>query len=315
MRITKVRHVLPTDKNQERVVIHWAVAPKEEPDAADKNWDEFSIGNGTPPLKSFADAMQALAADIAKISELPEEAAEDITARSVTFTYHHSVMGASIFGIKALEDSNGFVNLNTPHKPSEAYKDGGDEDNVLDAETTSRLEALIAEAKRYVDGERGVREIKQPSLFDQAQNADENIVRVLPELLTELCESCSPELLANDKFTLVKIEGVPHVVVSTTGNAADGWEEARVSRVVKTTDFDGETFSFQDVPPSQGLHGQLISSGRSKWVIFGELVKVQAEQPAEVPADADADVNWENEFPVRSDAELKAEAELTGEAE
>lgn len=271
MRITKV-------KIKDRVDIEWIEAPENNPEEKIKNWDKYAISLGFPPLGSFSHAMQNLVQDIVSICELSDDDAQFIQARSVSFTYHHGVLGAIITGIKDLEDSNGIVLLNTPHKPSEAYSDNGSDVNLLDADTVARLETLLKEAKRYIKGERGERVVEQQNLpFDSPDPNDDSVKYVLPDFLTQLCEMALPELLATDKCAITMIEGRPYVVAGYTGNATDGFTEARVWKAVKAIDFEGETLTYQQLPPGGNLRGHEVSDGKAKWVIVGEEITLKPE--------------------------------------
>jgi hypothetical protein len=80
--------------------------------------------------------------------------ASHITVRGVTFTWKNDIMGACITALKSLTTANAPLVLNTPHLPSEPYSGNpGDVGPVL-RRGTDRLEHLITEVARYIDGER-----------------------------------------------------------------------------------------------------------------------------------------------------------------
>lgn len=117
--------------------------------------DEFTLQCCDVPLPAFTEALQALAADVVAICELPADALTTITVRGVTVTWTHDVMGACVTALKALKTANAPLVLNTPHLPSESYSGAeGDPNPVMPAGMVSRLSTLLNEAVRYLNGDR-----------------------------------------------------------------------------------------------------------------------------------------------------------------
>jgi hypothetical protein len=138
--------------------------------------DEFSLHSGDNPAPEFDQALQALAVDVASICELGAEAAQKLKVRGVTLTYAHDILGACVTALKSLVTANSPLVLNTPHLPSMAYSGNGDDPNpVLPDGMVVRLDALTAQAKRYLDGDRA-----QGSLFSEEGDTAK------PEVLLEL---------------------------------------------------------------------------------------------------------------------------------
>jgi hypothetical protein len=298
LRINKVN--ILDKEGEQSVTIAYSRPPEDEPDAPEKRWDTDEITRSQPPLKSFKEALSSLAQDVVTLCEEQPEVQERIEVRTVNFKYPKGTMGANITALKWLEESNGMVLLTTPYKSSESLNEngGGDEKNVFDEETVVRLDRVIEEAKRYVNGERGERVKEQRGLFD------EKVLTVLPELMQQVCESCSPELLAKDKAQMVKIEGVPYCCVSFEGNATEGFEEARVYRLFKPADYDGEQYSFQELPSKDSFDGLKLKIGCEFWVLSGEPITVVSEEPETKIVDQAQGDEWEEDpWPHEKDGE------------
>jgi len=109
----------------------------------------------------------ALAPDVIKMCELPEDYLDRITVRSVSFSYGgpDGTMGATISAGMHLEESYQDLNLNTPHKASAMYNPDtpDDEMQLLSSDCIERLEALQEECEAYIKGDRA-----QGSLFSVA---------------------------------------------------------------------------------------------------------------------------------------------------
>ena len=80
--------------------------------------DEYSLHSADRPAPEFDPVLQALAADVVAICELPEADARKLTIRGVSLTYTDGVMGACITALKGLTTSNAPLVLNTPFLPS-----------------------------------------------------------------------------------------------------------------------------------------------------------------------------------------------------
>ena len=123
--------------------------------------DEFSVACCDKPRREFDDRLQALVADVVTICELAPTDAAALTVRGVSCTYKDDVFGVCITALKALRTSNAPLVLNSPHLPEQAYSGNpGDPNPILPAGVADRVRRLLAEAERYVAGDRA-----QGSLF------------------------------------------------------------------------------------------------------------------------------------------------------
>lgn len=126
--------------------------------------DEYSFSCGDEPKLSFRKAIDELAQDVIEICELPKDYLTRIRVSGLSLSWggENETMGAVIIAQMMLEESNGNLNLNTPHKTAEFYGETGDPKQLLDPKCVVRIETLIAEASDYVKGIRA-----QANLFDQ----------------------------------------------------------------------------------------------------------------------------------------------------
>ncbi|CAG0945174.1 hypothetical protein ANRL1_02181 [Anaerolineae bacterium] len=138
----------------------------------DKDPDQFSFSSADSPQPSFPAALQALAEDVVEMCELAETDTVKIEVKGVSFSYGGAdeIMGATIVAQKRLRYSNTALNLNTPHKASEPYSEGGDESLCLTDDCTKRLTRLMDEAKQYIEGVRA-----QMDLFALKEAVDEHL--------------------------------------------------------------------------------------------------------------------------------------------
>lgn len=157
MRFRKIKH----DKG--RVHIEYEVNNK-------GGWDEFSLNCVDEPKPDFGIALQALGDDIIDICELPDDYRSRIRMTSVSFSYggDNEVMAATLISQMALNRSNVNLNLNTPHKSSEPYSEGGDASQCLSEDCIEHLTDLMLEAEDYVNGKRA-----QGELFEDKEKAKE----------------------------------------------------------------------------------------------------------------------------------------------
>ncbi|MBT8489701.1 MAG: hypothetical protein KJN62_01495 [Deltaproteobacteria bacterium] len=121
------------------------------------SWDEYSFTCLDEAIPEFYCALNMLAYDVIELCELPDEYVERIDVKGVSFSYggEKEVMGATISACMLLNHSNCPLSLNTPHKPSESYNDiTAAEDQILSDITVQRLNDLIKQCKKYIDGER-----------------------------------------------------------------------------------------------------------------------------------------------------------------
>ena len=132
---------------------------------AKNDWDQFSLACSDEPKPEFQTALQALSEDVIAMCELPEDYRKRIMVTGVSFSYggDDEIMGATIISQMALNRSNVNLNLNTPHKSSEPYSEGGDASQCLSEDCIEHLTSLMLEAEDYVKGKRA-----QGELFEGA---------------------------------------------------------------------------------------------------------------------------------------------------
>lgn len=130
--------------------------------------DEVTINTLDKPLGSFLDALQALSADVIEMCELPDSDKNRTMVKGVSFSYsgEKPVMGATITAQKHLAHSLSPLIINTPHKIDEFYGESGDDRQLLSDKCVGRLDDLITEAKRFIEGERA-----QGGLFNNQEAA------------------------------------------------------------------------------------------------------------------------------------------------
>ena len=146
--------------NKGRVKIEYEIR-----NTAKKDWDQFSLACLDEPKPEFQVALQALSKDVIEMCEFPEDYQKRIMVTGVSFSYGggDEIMGATIISQMALNRSNVNLNLNTPHKPSEPYSEGGDASQCLSEDCIEHLTYLMLEAEDYVKGKRA-----QGELFEGA---------------------------------------------------------------------------------------------------------------------------------------------------
>ena len=128
---------------------------------AKNDWDQFSLACLDEPKPEFQVVLQDLSEDVIEMCELPEDYRKRIAVIGVSFSYggEGEVMGATIISQMALNHSNVNLNLNTPHKPSEPYSEGGDASQCLSEDCIERLTYLMSEAEDYANGNRAQGEL------------------------------------------------------------------------------------------------------------------------------------------------------------
>lgn len=139
--------------------------------------NEYSLKCDELPAPGMVKAFDELRYEALLLCELPDEYLDRIDVRSVSLNYGgpEETMGATITARMQLFYSNAPLNLNTPNKPVEPYSAECEYDDevlakmCLREECINKLEDLINEANRYVDGERA-----QGKLFeDKEPNKEE----------------------------------------------------------------------------------------------------------------------------------------------
>lgn len=159
MRFQKIKY------SKGKVKIEYELRNKEK-----KDWDQFSLACSDEPKPEFQIALQALSKDVIEMCELPEDYLKRIMVTGVSFSYggEGEVMGATIISQMTLNHSNVNLNLNTPHKSSEPYSEGGDATQCLSQDCIDQLVSLQLEAEDYIKGNRA-----QGELFVDREKAKE----------------------------------------------------------------------------------------------------------------------------------------------
>lgn len=121
--------------------------------------DEFAVHSSDKPLASFSQAQQELVVDVCHICEFPLSEASKFTVRGVSLSYKDGILGAVITSLKTVMAADAPLVINTPYLPEKAPGEAGG--CTLSLGTGRRLRAFMAEAERYLRGER-----MQGSLFD-----------------------------------------------------------------------------------------------------------------------------------------------------
>lgn len=121
-------------------------------------FDEHKIISWDDPLDSFLNTLNALKPHVFEICEF-EGDEDDLEIKGVSFSWTQGIMGAVITACKSLTTSNSPLVLNTPHLPSEDYSGSNPEALILSRDAIDDLEALIEEAKKYIKGERKVKQL------------------------------------------------------------------------------------------------------------------------------------------------------------
>jgi hypothetical protein len=156
---------------------------------AKKDWDQFSLACSDEPKPEFQVALQALSEDVIEMCELPEDYRKRIMVTGVSFSYgsEAEIMGATIVSQMVLNRSNVNLNLNTPHKPSEPYSEGGDASQCLSQDCIERLTYLMLEAEDYVKGNRA-----QGELFVDKAAKEEGLKEIAKEFHDNMKETLGP---------------------------------------------------------------------------------------------------------------------------
>jgi hypothetical protein len=157
---------------------------------AKNDWDQFSLACSDEPKPEFQTALQALSEDVIRMCELPEDYQKRIMVTGVSFSYggDGEVMGATIVSQMALYGSNVNLNLNTPHKSSEPYSEGGDASQCLSTDCIEHLTSLMLEAEDYVTGKRA-----QGELFEDKEKAkEEGLKKIAKEFYDDMKKGLGP---------------------------------------------------------------------------------------------------------------------------
>ena len=179
MRFQKIKY------SKGKVKIEYELRNKEK-----KDWDQFSLACSDEPKPEFQIALQSLSEDVLEMCELPGDYRKRIMVTGVSFSYggEGEVMGATIISQMALNRSNVNLNLNTPHKPSEPYSEGGDAAQCLSQDCIDRLASLELEAEDYINGNRA-----QGELFaDREKAKEEGLEKIAKDFHDDMKKNLGP---------------------------------------------------------------------------------------------------------------------------
>lgn len=124
--------------------------------------DELAYASADRPLPSFVDALQALVPDVCAICEFPSSEHPKFTVRGVSLSWTDDVMGACITALRALMTADAPLIINSPFLP-EKPRSSDPSGYRLPVGTVRRLRELLAEAERYLDGDRAPTQERLPS--------------------------------------------------------------------------------------------------------------------------------------------------------
>jgi acetaldehyde dehydrogenase (acetylating) len=134
--ITAVRN------NRKSISIAWAQGP-----------DDYAVNFHENPLPSFSKALKALVASVCSLCEFPEKDAAKIEATGITVRAHGDNNLALIVARKKIKKAGRVFNIATPLLAMYPDPENKSADCMAEAEAAA-IEKVIAEAKRYVQGER-----------------------------------------------------------------------------------------------------------------------------------------------------------------
>lgn len=137
MNITKVR------LKRSAVAIEWTT-----------DTGSHAISEKERPLPSFVKAVEALAPLLIQILHLPASYAEKLTPTGITISTKQDVQLVTITAQKDLPECHSPFNLATPLRFLEHPKEEGSYSPALADRDVCLINAVVAEAKRYVAGER-----------------------------------------------------------------------------------------------------------------------------------------------------------------
>ncbi len=106
------------------------------------------------PTPAVTLRLDAMAAHLVEIAELPEDWLDELTILGVTITHTDGVKGVVITATRALEESNAPLVLNSPHFTETEYSEtGGNGKSIFSTECAEALKKLEKLVFAYVDGE------------------------------------------------------------------------------------------------------------------------------------------------------------------
>lgn len=153
---------------------------------------EWTEGNDTcsrdfheNPLPSFIEAIKALVPHVISLCELPPKYAEKMTATGITVTPKGDNAFALITSQKQIKKGKRVLNIATPTLPMDADEENKAADH-LEPEQADAIELVIAEAKRYLAGDRAQGQITlEPSIDEDGGKESKSKLALLPDMEEE----------------------------------------------------------------------------------------------------------------------------------
>jgi len=118
-------------------------------------WDSFTLKSPELPRPELKDRVKALAVDVVDLCELPANYHGRVGVTAVAFGYEGALRGATISANMQLMHASELLRLTTPYKMNDV-KAGKhkDESLLLSIECDYRLQELIEECVKFIDGHR-----------------------------------------------------------------------------------------------------------------------------------------------------------------
>lgn len=136
-------------------------------------WGTFTCKLQQAPAPEFIKDFDALANDAKNLLELGFDKDIDlieVRALSLKYVGDDEDMGGSISVLVNLHKSNSGFSATTPFKVVASEEHENDEFSVWSTDTVKRVEAVIARAFAYIDGERAQRELFEDDNPDQEKS-------------------------------------------------------------------------------------------------------------------------------------------------
>lgn len=121
--------------------------------------DEYALNCHDLPLPSFYKALTALNAHVCSLCEFPASDAKKIDATGITVREKGDNALALIVARKKIRKGKRIFNVSTPLLPMWADEENKGADH-MDEDTAKAIEKVIAEAKKYVIGDRAQGQIE-----------------------------------------------------------------------------------------------------------------------------------------------------------
>lgn len=146
----------------------WSFAWEERRDEAGE-WDKHTLVCGDEPRMDLLESMQAMARHVAEICELGQEAEKAVFVEGVKMAYKPGNSYLVLLAQKVLLASQTFLPLRTPPWPEH------DEEGIdfcMSGDLVRDLRRLMAEAWRYIKGERAQQTLQFAAVVADDTNDD-----------------------------------------------------------------------------------------------------------------------------------------------